>query len=527
MRRAPLKKCLSRRAGMVAVLPFAAALSSCLTVGPDFAPPPVPDAAHATPEKPASPGEGQRFAEGKDIPSEWWRLFRSKPLDSLVKESIQNNPSLQASEAAVRIAYYNAEAQKGGFFPQLFLNSSDSTAQDSNNRSLSTINRVIYQQLYPTPANVLLNEPSVNTQNPPTANYALLLKQFTVSYTPDIWGRNARLVESATAQTENQSWQLEAAHLALTTNVVVAAIQEANIRGQIDATKNIITILRDSLEILNRQYTFGSIAKADVIAEEAEVAQAEETLPPLEKQLAIQRDLLTALAGRLSFEGGGETFDLAHFKLPETVPVSIPSQIVAQRPDIKAAEANLHQASADVGVAVANRLPNLTLSGNVGASAFKIAELFTPGTGLYVAAANLSQPIFDGMTLLNKQKAAQAALEQADAQYRSTVVNAFQNVTDALRSLQSDAKAVSTARQSEDAAKRSLDIVRMQLKYGQVSQIAVLNAQRTYFRAALSRVQAEATRLSDTAALFMALGGGWWNRGDPDKGAPAKSAGAH
>lgn len=497
---------------MAIVLPCALSLSSCLIVGPDYAPPPAPEAAHVTPERPASPGEGQRFSEGKDIPAEWWKLFRSRPLDSLVKESLANNPSLQASEAAVRVAYYTAEAQKGGFFPQVFFNSNDSTNLQSNNRSLSTINRVIYQQLYPSPANVLLNEPSVNTQNPPTANYALLLKQFTVSYTPDVWGLNARTVESLTAETEQKSWQLEAAHLALSTNVVVAAIQEANIRGQIEATKNIIKIVQDSLTILNRQYTFGSIAQADVVVQEAELAQAAETLPPLEKQLALQRNLLTALAGRFSFEGSGEEFDLSRFKLPETVPVSIPSQLVAQRPDVKAAEANLHEATAAVGVAIANRLPNINISGNLGASAFKAAELFTPGTGLYMAAANITQPIFMGMTLLNKQKAAQAALEQADAQYRSTVINAFQNVADALRSLQADAKSVSTARKSAEVAKKNLDIVQMQLKYGQVSQIAVLNAQRMYFRASLSLVQAEATRLSDTAALFMALGGGWWNR---------------
>ncbi|MGJ0510273.1 MAG: efflux transporter outer membrane subunit [Methylocystis sp.] len=489
----------------------AAALSAC-NVGPDFATPPAPQAAHVTPEPPASPGEGQRFAENRDIPADWWTLFRSKPLDALVRESLDNNPSLQAADAAVRIAYYNAEAQKGGFSPQIFFNSNDSTNLQSNNRSLSTINQVIYNQLYPSPANVLLNAPSVNTQNPPTANYALLLKQFTISYTPDIWGGIARSVESAQARTEQQRWQLEAAHLALTTNVIVAAIQEASIRGQIEATKNIITILRDSLDILRRQYSFGSIAKSDVIAQEAALAQAEQTLPPLEKQLAIQRDLLTALAGRLSFEGAGETFELSSFKLPETVPVTVPSRLVAQRPDIRAAEAALHQSSADVGVAIANRLPNITLSANLGASAFKAAELFTPGTGLYTAAANISQPIIDGMTLLNKQKAAEAALEQADAQYRSTVINAFQNVADSLRALQADAKAVATARKSEDAAKRSLDIVRMQLKYGQVSQIEVLNAQRTYLLASLSLVQAEATRLSDTAALFMALGGGWWNR---------------
>ncbi|WP_281932432.1 efflux transporter outer membrane subunit [Methylocystis iwaonis] len=499
-----------RRASLLASACLA--LSSC-AVGPDFAPPPAPAAPGFTPERAASPGEGQRFAQGQDIPAQWWTLFRSKPLDALVKESLQNNPSLQAAEAAVRVAYYNAEAQKGGFFPQVFLNANDSNNLQSNNRSLDSINQTVFNQSFPTPANLATGAAVPNIpQSTPNANYGLFLKQLTVSFTPDVWGGNARAVESLVAQTAQQNWQLEAAHLALTTNVVVAAIQEAAIRGQIEATRTIITILHETLEILNRQYTFGSIAKADVIAQEAALAQAEQTLPPLEKQLAIQRNLLTALAGRLSFEGAGETFELARFTLPSTVPVSLPSQLVAQRPDIMAAEANLHAASAAVGVAAANRLPNITLSANVGASAFKVAQLFAPGTGLYTAAANLSQPIFDGMTLLNKQKAAEAALEQTDAQYRSTVINAFQNVADALRSLQSDAKAVSTARKAEDAAKRSLDIVRMQLRYGQVSQIAVLNAQRTFLLASLSRVQAEATRLSDTAALFMALGGGWWNR---------------
>ena len=308
---------------------------------------------------------------------------------------------------------------------------------------------------------------------------------------------------------------MEAARLALTSNVVVAAIQEASIRGQIEATKNIIAILKDSLEILNRQYSFGSIAKADVVAQEAALAQAEQALPPLEKQLALQRDLLTALAGRFSFDEIEQKFRLSQLKLPGTVPLSVPSTLVAQRPDIRAAEANLHAATAAVGIARASRLPNITLSANLGASAFHVAQLFAPGTGFYTLAANAAQPLFDGMTLLNKERSAVAALEQADAQYRSTVINAFQNVADALRSLQVDARAVETARKSEDAAKRSLDIVRMQLKYGQVSQIAVFTAQRIYFSGSLLRVQAEATRLADTAALFMALGGGWWNR-DPD-----------
>lgn len=507
------------RAHAAALFALLAPLAGCMAVGPDFEKPPAPEAPHFTPEKTASPGAGQRFAEGRDIPADWWALYRSKPLDSLVRESLDHNPSLEAAEAGIRIAYFNAQAQKGGFSPQIFLGANASQNLQSNNRALGAINQSVFNQSFPTPANIITNDPVPNVPtNTPNAPYGLFLNQLTISYTPDIWGLNRRSVESLEAQTEQAGFQMEAARLALTSNVVVAAIQEASIRGQIEATKNIITILKESLDILNRQFTFGSIAKADVIAQEAQLAQAEQTLPPLEKQLAIQRDLLTALAGRFSFDEVEQTFKLSQIRLPATVPVSLPSQLVEQRPDIRAAEANLHAATAAVGIARANRLPNITLSANLGASAFHAAQLFAPGTGLYTLAANAAQPLFDGMTLLNKERAAVAALEQADAQYRSTVINAFQNVTDALRSLQQDARAVETARKAEDAAKRSLDIVRMQLKYGQVSQIAVFNAQRVYFTASLSRVQAEATRLADTAALFMALGGGWWNRGPNARG---------
>ena len=371
-----------------------------------------------------------------------------------------------AAEAAIRVAYFNAEAQRGALLPQVGILANESQNLLSNNRALGAINQSLFNQYFPSPYNIVTGQatPSPWTTNP-NAPYGLFLKQLSISYAPDIWGLNRRGLESLEAQTEQAAFQMEAARLALTSNVVVAAIQEASIRGQIEATKNIISMMKDSLEILRRQYSFGSIAQADVIAQEAALAQAEQALPPLEKQLALQRDLLTALAGRFSFDEIEQKFSLSQLKLPVTVPVSVPSMLVEQRPDIRAAEANLHAATAAVGVARAARLPNITLSANLGASAFHVAQLFAPGTGFYTLAANAAQPLFDGMTLLNKERSAVAALEQADAQYRSTVVNAFQNVTDALRSLQADAKAVQTARKSEDAAKRYLDIVRMQLKY--------------------------------------------------------------
>jgi NodT family efflux transporter outer membrane factor (OMF) lipoprotein len=343
----------------------------------------------------------------------------------------------------------------------------------------------------------------------PQPQFSLVTNQLTVSFVPDIWGGNFRVVENLDAVTEQQLFQLEAAYLALASNVVTAAIQEASLRGQIAATQRIIAIERNLLEILKRQFGFGQAAQADVLAQDAALAQAEQLLPPLEKQLAQQRDLLTALAGRYSADEIEQKFDLAHLKLPTNLPVSLPSKLVDQRPDVRAAEANMHAASAQVGVAIAARLPNIQLSANGGSQAPNFAQSFTPGTGFYTLAASVTAPIFDGFTLYNKQKAAEAALDQAEAQYRATVITAFQNVADALRALQADARALKAAQRAEDAAKASLDIVQKQLNAGQVNQLAVLNAQQTYLTASVIRVQTEANRRSDTAALFMALGGGW------------------
>ncbi|MGX1108433.1 NodT family efflux transporter outer membrane factor (OMF) lipoprotein [Bradyrhizobium elkanii] len=326
---------------------------------------------------------------------------------------------------------------------------------------------------------------------------------------PDIWGANARSVESLDALTEQARFQLEAAYLTLTANVVTAAIQEASLRGQIAATERIIKIERDILGILKNQFEAGQAAQVDVLAQETALAQAEQTLPPLQKQLAIQRDLLTALAGQFSADEILQKFDLQRLTLPANLPVSLPSTLVAQRPDVRAAKANLHSASALVGVAIAARLPNVTLSANPGASAITLAGLFTPGTLFYTVAGSATQTVFDGLALYHKQRSAEAALEQANAQYRQAVITAFQNVADALRSLQADARAVQSAIKAEDTAKASLEIVQKQLVLGQVTQVTVLNAQQAYFNAAITRVQAVATRLSDTAALFMALGGGW------------------
>ncbi|MBK5650608.1 MULTISPECIES: efflux transporter outer membrane subunit [unclassified Bradyrhizobium] len=465
-------------------------LASC-AVGPNFSSPPAPDVAGYTPEKLQSPGSDaagprvtrQRFVNGADIPTMWWAAFRSTPLNELIRLTVEHNPSLQAAEASIRMANYNALAQRGLFFPQVGANF--------------------------TPSDQLVSNAQSGPGNTAQERYSLYTAQLNISFVPDVWGENIRNVESLDALTEQAKFQLEAAYLALTANVVTAAIQEASLRGQIAATERIIKIERDILGILKSQFNAGQAAQVDVLAQEAALAQSEQTLPPLQKQLAVQRDLLTALAGQFSADEILQKFDLDRFKLPANLPVSLPSTLVAQRPDVRAAEANMHSASALVGVAIAARLPSFTISANPGSIAFQTAQLFTPGTLFYTVAGSATQTLFDGFTLYHKQKAAEAALDQANAQYRQAVITAFQNVADALRSLQADARAVQAAIKAENAAKASLDIVQKQLVLGQVNQVNVLNAQQVYLNAAITRVQAVATRLSDTAALFLALGGGW------------------
>lgn len=463
------------------MLSLSLTLCGC-AVGPDFAPPPAPEVARFTPEKTASPGDGQRFLEDAEVPGQWWTAFRSKRLNTLIDAVLAQNPTLEAAEAAIRVAQFNADAATGSLFPQVGLNSNPSYNLASVDATNSTL-----------------------TQVP----FSYFTKQVNISFAPDVWGGVRRNVESLEAQREVISYQKQAAHLTLAANVAKAAIEEASLRAQIAATRRLIDLQQERLTLLERQFTFGAIAGTDILSQRTALAQTRQTLPALETRLAQQRNLLTALAGRYPSEEIDETFNLSQLTLPRNLPVSLPSQLVAQRPDIKAAEAEIHSASAQIGVAVAARLPNIVLTANGGSGAFKIAQLFTPGTGFYQFAGNVVQPLFDGMTLLNRQRAAEAGLDRADAQYRSTVVNAFQNVADTLRALQGDARAVRDARVAESAARSYLDKIRAQQKFGSVSQLAVVDAQQSYLATSIVRIQAEAQRLTNTVALYVALGGGW------------------
>ena len=465
------------------------------TVGPNFKRPEAPAAAGYT-AKPlnvtsSSPnvqgGEEQRFIEGMDLPQKWWALFESPPINTMVEKSIKTNPTLDAAKAALRQARELAAAQRGFYYPTVQGNATVTRQKDP------------IETLSP-------------TLSSPIAYFTLYTPQLTLSYTPDVFGLNRRQVESLDAQAEFQCFQLEAAYLTLTSNVVTAAVQEASLRAQIDATKKMIEIARKLLDIMRRHLALGYVTGLDVAAQEAALAAVEATLPPLEKQLALTRDMLAALAGRFPSEEMKETFDLDALHLPQELPVSLPSKLVEQRPDVRAAEAQWHSACAQVGVAVANMLPQFSITGAMGGTSTQLGSVFLPGNTFWNITGGMTHTLFDGFTLLHKKRAAEAALEQAAAQYRSTVLTAFQNVADALHAIETDADALKAAVAAERAAKRTLDLTSRQFENGYVNYPALLSAEQAWQQAIMGLAQARGNRFADTAALFMALGGGWWNR---------------
>ncbi len=471
------------RAGLASVL-----LSGC-AVGPDFHKPAPPVSLTYAPAKLVAKDDAQTFVQGLDIPGQWWTLFHSAALERLVQRALAANPSLQSAQAALLQARENLYAQEGSFLPSL-----SGTFEPTRNKTATR--SVSYAAAKP------------------VAYYTLITAELSVSYSPDIWGLNRRQVESLVAQTEQQRFQLEATYLTLTANLVAASINEAALRAQIQATRGIIAAETDLLGVLQKQYDLGQIAMVDVLAQKTALAQAQATLPPLQKQLDQQRDALTSLLGVPPDTIVPEKFALDDITLPRELPVSIPASLVDQRPDMRQAEANLHAASANVGVAVANRLPLLNLTAQGGSQSNYFKQLFASGNGFWTIGASLTEPIFDGGALLHKARAARAALDQAKADYRTTALAAFQNVADSLAALQADADADAAAHAAERAATDALRIVRLQVSLGQVAYLGILNAQQAALQAELTLIQARAARLADTAALFQSLGGGWWHRDD-------------
>ena len=479
---------------------IAAALTATLVagcaVGPNFKRPAAPTvsdyttpAVSGTSATPAIPaGEAQRFLRGNDVTGDWWTLFHSEALDELIAQSLAANPDLKAARAALAVARENVLSQRGAYYPAVTGGFSASRQRQSG-------------QIAPQPnSNLFL--------------YNLFTPQVSVSYVPDVFGLNRRTVESFEAQAEEARFQLIATYNTLTSNVVVTAIQEASLEAQVQATRELIEINKHLLEILQYQFQKGYASRLDVAAQETQLAQTVATLPPLIKQLAQLRDLLAVLAGRFPADSPATNFELASLALPQDVPLSLPSALVEQRPDVRQAEAALHDASAKIGVAIANRFPNITLSASTGSTALAMNELFTSGTGFWSIGADLTAPIFQGGTLLHQEHAAKAAYTEAAEQYRSTVLTAFQNVADTLTALDQDAEGLKAANAAEGAAKLSLDLAQEQYQRGYASYLSLLNAEQAYQQDRIALVQAQAARLADTAALFQALGGGWWHRND-------------
>ncbi|MGB6976636.1 MAG: efflux transporter outer membrane subunit [Gammaproteobacteria bacterium] len=488
----PLKRNLQF---LVAITLLGAGLTGCM-VGPDFHSPSPPNTKTYTRpplptktvniSKAGKAGAAQYFVNGQDIPAAWWFMFHSQALNDLICQGLDNSPNLAAAEAALREAQENVTAQIGAsLFPNI-------TFQPSAERQR-------------------FSGAAFGVNSPPTT-FNLYNVPFNVSYTLDVFGGARRQIESLRAQVDYARFEWEAAYLTLTANTVTTAVTVASLQRQIQATQQLIQLQENQLKIVKQQFELGGASMADVLTQESQLAQTRTLLPPLEKSLAQSRHALAVLVGALPSEIQLPTIDLDKLYLPTHLPVTLPSSLVQQRPDIRESEALLHAASAQIGVATANLLPQITITGSYGWESETLNNLFTYNANLWSYTGQLTQPIFNGGSLRAKRRAAIAAYDQAAAQYRQTVLQAFQNVADSLRAIEMDAKAFKAQKQAEVAAFNTLRLTQQQFRLGGVSYLSLLTAAEQYQQALIARIRTQAARYTDTAALFQALGGGWWNR---------------
>jgi NodT family efflux transporter outer membrane factor (OMF) lipoprotein len=492
-------------------------------VGPNFHKPVAPAGVGYTtaplPEATAAAdvpgGDAQRFVTDQDVAFQWWQAFASPALNSLVEEAFRANPTVAAAQAALRQAQELVYAQRGYFFPTISAAYGFERQQVAGNLSSNDPgaqgNGTVIEPASPA-APVIFN---------------MHTAQLTVGYTPDVFGANRRKVESLDAQAQMQRFELEATYVTLASNVVAAAIQEASIRAQIAATKEIITDEQKSLQILREKLAQGYAMRIDVAAKESQLAQARALLAPLAKQFEQTRDLIRALAGKLPNQDVAESFDLGALTLPRDLPLSLPSKIIEQRPDVRAAEEQLRSLNAQVGVAIAAMLPQFSISAAAGGTATEFPWLFRSGGPFWSLIGNVTQPVFAGGTLLHTKRAADQALLQAAAQYQAAVINGYQNVADTLHAMLSDADQLAAADVAQRATKVVLDLTQERMREGYVDHLSDLSAEVAYQQAVLSVIQAQATRFGDTAVLYQALGGGWWNRNvvaDADSDMPHSTA---
>lgn len=478
-------------------------LSACL-VGPDFAPPEPPKVNHYTkPPWPCrtanAPGHGgasQQFIQAKYISAEWWRLFHSSKINKLICQGITNSPNLRAAKATLLEAQENLSAGIGNnLFPNI---AAQVTAQRGSNTGFFNS------------SNATNN--SVTTSGIPSSVFNLFNASVNASYLLDFFGGMRRQIQGLQSQVEYQYFELRAAYLSLTSNIVTTAITVASLHRQICVTKQLIREQAQQLAIIKKQFDLGGVSQIEVVAQQTQLAQTQATLPPLEKSWAQTRHLLAILVGAFPSERHIiPSLDLNELHLPTKLPLSVPSALVRQRPDVRAAEALWEAANAQIGVATANLYPQFTLSGSWGKSNSVGSQVFGSQSNLWNIGGALFQPLFRGGALLAERRAAIAAYDAAAAQYQEVVLQAFKNVADTLRAIEADAREMRAQKQAETAAYANLYLVKQQFYLGSVSYLSLLDAQRQYQQTRISLVQAEASRYADTAALFQALGGGWWN----------------
>jgi NodT family efflux transporter outer membrane factor (OMF) lipoprotein len=473
-----------RRAGTVLL---AAWLAGC-TVGPDFRrpePPAVQDyTATALPSQTASTpsalGGAQRFVAQAPIDDAWWRQFGSPKLNALIERALQSSPSLAAAQATLHQAEQTYAAQAGStLLPQ-------ANGQPGVQRQRMT--------------------PAVQGQTGPERTFTLYNASVGVSYNLDLFGGNRRALEALAAQTDFQRFQLEGARLALAANVVTAAIAEAQLAAQIAATEEILAAQTEQLELTRRRLELGNATELDVVSLQTQVEQTRAGIVPLRNRLEQTNHLLAILIGEPPAAATIPSLTLADFKLPTDLPVQVPSELARRRPDIRASEALLHVASAQYGVAVSRLYPQLTLTGNVGSEALTSTALFGPNSLVWGLAGQLAQPLFNA-GLRPAARAAEAGLDAAAANYRQTVLQALRNVADVLRALDNDALALQAEAAADASAQRSLDLVKQQYRLGVATYLQLLIAQQQAQQTRIGLIAAQAQRLADTAALYVAMGG--------------------
>lgn len=468
-------------------------LCSCM-VGPDFRSPPPPTPKRYTysplPKHTASLpgktnyGKKQNFNMGEDLPAEWWKLFHSKELNSLIVAGIENNPTLAAAKWTLRQAQENLRAQ----FGLLML--------PNVNTQLSGQRERFSGEQFGTSTSSLFN---------------LYNASINVGYTLDIFGGARRQVEAYRAQVDFEGFEFIGSYLTLTSNIATTAISIAGIEAELKATRSLVAAETRQLEIFKKQFRLGAIALPDLLLQQTQIDQTRSLIPPLEKNLEQGKNALAVLIGALPSEVKLPNIVLNQLNLPKDLPLSIPSLLVKQRPDVQAAEALLHVASAQIGVATANLFPSFTITGSYGWSSSMPSHLFNPNTNFWNYGINIAQPIFQGGALLAQRRAAMDAYNVALAQYRQTVLTAFQNVADALRAIETDARELEILRDAELSSKKNYDLTNRQFFLGGTSFLTLLIVQQQYQQAVINRIRAEAIRYNDTVALFQALGGGWWN----------------